>query len=995
MSTDNRYTVRNVAQKEIYDSYMGILRISPNEDSNGKLVDDPTIFLTTLGYKGIQLSSSNGDPLPVHFVPYAFQTSNVFFNDNGNGIRETKDIINICTDTTEMNGASGNTYVSKEFIARSSLHLIDSDETTKKYSKIAIAYGCTKTDTNDDQKAESKGILLYPFESPNDSTYFNNKNGLGLFNENDTRPRTEQVEEALLNKTLQWYNTTTNDLTYISSDANVNTTGVDKSVQSHRVKANNQYINQFNNDNEEVPVLYTRDYVLGHYEGHARKTGDDIKGEMKKHFLPSESQVYEASESEGITKLSWIRFDNLVWDCLDEVLAGKLRHVSGRYDDLGTGISNKGNSIHDKLFHTAIETDFSECTNLYGSESSSQFLDYTAPLVGKGVQEGMIMYHAMPFHRYWFHRCRQVLFNMFEFQKQYNLAYNIANANWEDMIAAERRELQDFYNAGLITACCKASITPHHSLVKDFLLCNGKEVNLTNFPNISLKNNNLLKDTKFTISDGGNGKIKTDGSEDDGSEDLVQGKYATPVYGVKKFNQKTNWDASSTYQALYNSSNSNGWIKLPNLFNFQEKYPRFIRGLNWSADTENIQNFDIEVSETNYVDSKLGENKKNMAYIKNDTINNKTNIWGDKGKCIVKNFTDVSKPYYFSFDYLTQKSNHRHLLFAKKKGLTSKGTDFTTLAEYSFGIDDTGIGEATITPVQNYPIINNNKDGAAQKASNGLWQSWYNYNFGTTSYFLNFQPTKTAGLYLFNTKFPYYEQKTEGKNTTFQEVNNIEGDNSEWHYYDAKGTKHSMDTANISNDVSSVLNTDFTAIDEYRGERNKRKQLLIKLNESEGAYPLSIYGGPSIFQTKQHQAWQRKRTSILRPRYEWEEGLLIKTNVATYHLHGINFNYGEPPNVAKVHDGTSHWRTMTSLQYWDCDKLGVGDISAIDKDDYLERDSIPPTASNYYNYNNVTDIWRKSSKVKSEKITYGSTVTKVDTSAPYPSFLNLIPLIRL
>ena len=495
------------------------------------------------------------------------------------------------------NGATGNTYVSKEFIARSSLHLIDSDETTKKYSKIAIAYGCTKTDTNDDQKAESKGILLYPFESPNDSTYFNNKNGLGLFNENDTRPRTEQVEEALLNKTLQWYNTTTNDLTYISSDANVNTTGVDESVQSHRVKANNQYINQFNNDNEEVPVLYTRDYVLGHYEGHARKTGDDIKGKMKKEFLPSGSQVYEASESEGITKLSWIRFDNLVWDCLDEVLAGKLRHVSGRYDDLGTGISNKGNSIHDKLFHTAMDDDFSECTNLYKSESSSQFLDYTAPLVGKGVQEGMIMYHAMPFHRYWFHRCRQVLFNISEFQKQYELAYNVANADWEDMIAAERNYLMECYNNKLdrlITPTCKASITPHHSLVKDFLLCNGKEVNLTNFPNISLKNNNLLKDTKFSISD--------DGIEPDDPEDLVQGKYATPVYGGKKFNQKTNWDASSTYHALYQSSNLNSCIKLPNLFNFQEKYPRFIRGLNWEANTDEIQDFNITESDSNYVD---------------------------------------------------------------------------------------------------------------------------------------------------------------------------------------------------------------------------------------------------------------------------------------------------------------------------------------------------------------------------------------------------------
>lgn len=43
----DRYNVRNVAQKEVYDSYMGILRISPN------LVyevdeDDATEMLETL-----------------------------------------------------------------------------------------------------------------------------------------------------------------------------------------------------------------------------------------------------------------------------------------------------------------------------------------------------------------------------------------------------------------------------------------------------------------------------------------------------------------------------------------------------------------------------------------------------------------------------------------------------------------------------------------------------------------------------------------------------------------------------------------------------------------------------------------------------------------------------------------------------------------------------------------------------------------------------------
>ena len=43
----DRYNVRNVAQKEIYDSYMGILRISPNP-YYGKDQDDPTLMLETL-----------------------------------------------------------------------------------------------------------------------------------------------------------------------------------------------------------------------------------------------------------------------------------------------------------------------------------------------------------------------------------------------------------------------------------------------------------------------------------------------------------------------------------------------------------------------------------------------------------------------------------------------------------------------------------------------------------------------------------------------------------------------------------------------------------------------------------------------------------------------------------------------------------------------------------------------------------------------------------
>lgn len=69
------------------------------------------------------------------------------------------------------------------------------------------------------------------------------------------------------------------------------------------------------------------------------------------------------------------------------------------------------------------------------------------------------------------------------------------SVKWKDYsndIIKEVDDLQTHKNNGLITGCCRASITPHHSLVKDFLFCNGQTVNFENYPNISLTNYNLL-----------------------------------------------------------------------------------------------------------------------------------------------------------------------------------------------------------------------------------------------------------------------------------------------------------------------------------------------------------------------------------------------------------------------------------------------------------------------------------------------------------------------
>ena len=970
MSTDYRFNVRNVAQKEIYDSYMGILRISPNLDSNGKMVDDPTDFLTRLGISeqdnlNVQLSSSNGDPLPVHFVPYSFLTSNIYINEGGNISRQEKNIINITTDTTLSNKVSGNTYVSKEFIARSSLHLIDSE--SKKQSRIAIASGCSPAVT--EQKAKCDGILMYPIESPNDSTYFNNQNGLGLFDVDSDIPRDEQVEKSLLSKPLSWYNSATNDKILSPVDTDINPADVNyQEITSHRVIANNQYINHFNDNNEEIPVLYTRDYVLGHYEGHTQSTDKEKREALKTTFLPTNSKINEITDYNKITKLSWIRFDNLVWECLDEVLSGKLRHVNGRYKDLGTGVSNitggetnqKSNSIETKLFGDNNDYNEYKATNLYENEPQSLWVDYTAPLVGKGVQEGMIMYHAMPFHRYWFHRCRQVLFNMEEFKKQYEETHGEAGQSWEDMDNNERTELNNCFNNDAITPCCKASITPHHSLVKDFLLCNGKEVTLKNFPNISLNNGNLLKDTDK------NGK----------TIDLIKGKQSTPNKDYKTFPQKqktpekNDWAANTTYYALQASSPSSDgkYIKLPNLFNFNEKYPRFIRGLNWTTPTDDVENFN---SATNPDSNLKVNNNYNMAYTDANDINNQTNIWGNKGKSIIKNLQDVSKPYYFSFDYLTRKQKHKHRLFAQAAG-TRNAYNSSLLADYphtdSYEEGDIRVksDNATIsTKPHMQPILTTYTHN----------MDWLNYNFLNQTYYNNFQPIHTAGLFYFNNSF------TPG-------VTNPNLINEYWFYYDAKGIPHSLSAAWIkprNNPNFPTFNTDypetFDAPNEYRWLRFKRKQMIIKLNESEGITPISIVGSAGFY-TKHNHKWKRKRKS---GGTESEYGIFQKHDVGSYVLRGIGENSTYP----------SHWRSMTSLQYWDCENLGVGWIENINIDEYLRKDTIPPTATNYYNYHSVTDVWRENSTKYKEELNYGDKTLIVDTSSPYPSFMNLIPLIRI
>ena len=121
-----RYNVRNVAQKEVYDSYMGILRISPNL-TYGVEEDDATDLLNTLvDFRNVygdeqkqikvQLSDSDGNMLPVYFIPRAFNTE-VTLRENGNNYKSYENIINICT------WSDNTVFVSNKLDIRSTLSL--------------------------------------------------------------------------------------------------------------------------------------------------------------------------------------------------------------------------------------------------------------------------------------------------------------------------------------------------------------------------------------------------------------------------------------------------------------------------------------------------------------------------------------------------------------------------------------------------------------------------------------------------------------------------------------------------------------------------------------------------------------------------------------------------------------------------------------------------------------------------------------------------------
>lgn len=1022
-----RYNVRNVAQKEIYDSYMGILRISPIA-VNGKDHDDPTSILNTLvdvlgeidkdGEANpnspvyVRLSDSDGNDLPISFHPKAF-TTEVRIVENGTDSRKSKDIINLSTKVKR------NIYVSNSLTVRSTVLLEFQDDEWKEKKYPLITIGAKGSASSLEGRVITKSILCYPIEAPNDEDYFNNKNTLPtavsyviggsddtmtyrLFNPEDTTPRHEQVKTNLLRQPKSWFDKT------FPIDSN------DES--KHRVKVDGRFINTFNNKGEEIPILHTRDYVLGHYDGHSWSEASQYGDLMKEKWIEPNNKLQEVRDYDFITKLSWIRFDDLIWDALDEILKGNVRHTKGRYDNLGSSEEKQVN-IKPILFGQG------ESNGQYISQKSIKYgyLDETAPLLGAGVQPGLITYSAVPFNRYWFHRCRQVCQNLY---RRNTLLDKDPDTNWQkdvdkdSSLFDEASLLFDYYSKDLITPCTMATLTPMHSLSKDYLLCNGCPVSFENFPNINPTNENLFV-TKNGMPVGIDQTTQTYKFRKSHNNNILEG-------------EPNDYNHDNVYKALQNTNiqsfvlpeRESECIHLPNLFSLTERYPRFIRGLDWQVVGENEITTQSSVKPVADYDKINVSNNKNVLYYYHENWvqqdehgikslpNPPKDIWGNNGAVTGSDISEV-KLHFFNYDHLTETEYHKHKLFSSNQGTSGNNIDLSYTYYYDYDANDGGTRykrwAETASINRNFLFNDIKYPNVWKKTHSNHWvntksREWLDYCFKDRSvqFFYNFTPIPNCGLFLFNGDI--YNNYIEDKPM----IGNIRGtveqlENNKWRgytYYDMRNEPHTFTSADINNDgspedwtpieqgeTSEQLDARYEFLKKHAEAKERRRNLLMKLNESEARIPIS-YIGKAQFSTRYVFTYERKRSwlsSVFKgDSWDTETEVFSISNVGGYVIKGFKDKGGLE----------GKFRCLTSLAYTTPENLARG---------HVQQEYDPEKPDTYWNTHNVTDFYKSSKFIdKSSTTTYGNNDTsgqpvslKLDVQSPYPSHIKLLPLIRL
>lgn len=558
-----KFNVRDVNDREIYESYMGILRISPDND-----VDDATRKLINVGNdEGVALSDSDGDMLAITFKSKAFLTSIHTYGEN----IEDRWLVNVQTNVKNTVFAVNTVNI------RPTLTITTIADGLINAPILAYSSNLGKV-----------GVVCYPFDNPYDSGYFNDPlaSNIRPVSSNNAIERDTFLKE----QSPDWY-----------------TTNIDP---EHYVKIDNKIVYHLNTENESIPVLYTKDKVLAHGHGASYISRSGDADTYRYVYDKNLTENLKTDENAKVTHLCWTDIDKLVWDALKNVIQGDIRHLSGRYVNLGAEVNTDIRSS--KLGIDKQNNDYSIAAN----NVMAYTLKQTAPLVGLDVPVGNIMYNAMPYNRYMFYMAKQVLANIEKDPKIASMSQMAADV--EKLGHRHNRHIRPF-----------ADRDPHFAanLVKNFVLCDGKPVDISHYPALNLDNDGL---------------------------DCYTGATSSGVHNALKASYATDSKICTIPLVKFNSTSG-----------------IFLRGMTWQKPG------DLKVSGKEPILTAEDRFGLDDWYL-SDTANYNYRISGSSDTIDKAVSSDNISIYPFAISYKRDTMHHKHKIFSSSSGLVDEGINLTT-----------------------------------------------------------------------------------------------------------------------------------------------------------------------------------------------------------------------------------------------------------------------------------------------------------------------------
>lgn len=237
-------SIRDVAQQEIFNSYRGILRISPNFFEEAEIDDTTSLYNPNDNFYStneatnspdssktkINLSDSSGNLFDVYFYPKTFNCSVVSTISANKNV----DLVNI-------------------------VHYYNILRVNKTLN-IKSTLSCNKLITNN-----ADNILRYPIDCPYDSAYCNKNDALGIGA--DISP--DNIENKFSVSNL-----------------------ISKLSSYTQVTVDDQLVWRKSDTGSKIPEVYRHDYILGHSNGGTRKINSS-KRETQLSFISLDKMIWE------------------------------------------------------------------------------------------------------------------------------------------------------------------------------------------------------------------------------------------------------------------------------------------------------------------------------------------------------------------------------------------------------------------------------------------------------------------------------------------------------------------------------------------------------------------------------------------------------------------------------------------------------------------------------------------------------------------------------